>query len=333
MAEQIWQTCRNEGELRARDRLHEVLSALPKHRQRTVLNKIDKIIRREKRALASEEREVKRKMDILTAIRPELDHLGDWCDAPFILERPIGTCVHHAMQAISDGKIYLLSADTDYNFEAFSEALDASNCFVVEHDWAKAFSNAGEYSEGEIRLPYDVCSFDFKISGRRVIALMTTDPDSDDILMQILVRGAEFWLIDDDVSRHQNGKWEPIGSGRSASKNMFQGLTEFIGDQVRAIAVALDAQVAQSDPVRVSEKLVKARQRNGSVPPKSFHIVSLANRSRCASVASGEDSLTRKVRLHFRRGHWRHYEDHKTWIRWMLVGDPDLGFVDKNYRL
>jgi hypothetical protein len=33
------------------------------------------------------------------------------------------------------------------------------------------------------------------------------------------------------------------------------------------------------------------------------------------------------------RGHWRHYERHKTWIKWTLVGDPDLGFVDKHYRL
>lgn len=37
--------------------------------------------------------------------------------------------------------------------------------------------------------------------------------------------------------------------------------------------------------------------------------------------------------MHFRRGHWRHYQDHRTWIKWCLVGDPDLGFVDKHYKL
>lgn len=37
--------------------------------------------------------------------------------------------------------------------------------------------------------------------------------------------------------------------------------------------------------------------------------------------------------LHFRRGHWRHYGEYKTWIKWMLVGDPELGFVDKMYKL
>ena len=38
-------------------------------------------------------------------------------------------------------------------------------------------------------------------------------------------------------------------------------------------------------------------------------------------------------RLHFVRGHWRRYEEHKTWIRWRLRGDPDLGFIDKSYRI
>jgi hypothetical protein len=30
---------------------------------------------------------------------------------------------------------------------------------------------------------------------------------------------------------------------------------------------------------------------------------------------------------------WRHFVSHKTWIKWTLVGDPDLGFIDKEYRL
>jgi hypothetical protein len=44
-------------------------------------------------------------------------------------------------------------------------------------------------------------------------------------------------------------------------------------------------------------------------------------------------STHRSPRLHFRRRHWRHFVNHKTWIKWTLVGDPDLGFIDKDYRL
>jgi hypothetical protein len=38
-------------------------------------------------------------------------------------------------------------------------------------------------------------------------------------------------------------------------------------------------------------------------------------------------------RLHFRRGHHRHYENYKLWIKWQLVGNPDIGFIDKDYKL
>jgi hypothetical protein len=39
-----------------------------------------------------------------------------------------------------------------------------------------------------------------------------------------------------------------------------------------------------------------------------------------------------RKRLHLRRGHWRHFATYRTWIKWMMVGNPDLGFVDKEYR-
>lgn len=41
-----------------------------------------------------------------------------------------------------------------------------------------------------------------------------------------------------------------------------------------------------------------------------------------------------KVRLHFRRGHWRDWlgVPKCVRVRWALVGDPALGFVDKHYR-
>ena len=42
--------------------------------------------------------------------------------------------------------------------------------------------------------------------------------------------------------------------------------------------------------------------------------------------------------LHWRRGHWRTLHrateaETKTWIRKCLVGDPERGYIAKNYRL
>lgn len=62
--------------------------------------------------------------------------------------------------------------------------------------------------------------------------------------------------------------------------------------------------------------------------------VRLARRTRASAFPAdhvGEER--RSPRLHFVRGHWRRYANHKTWLKWFLRGDPDLGFIDKHYRL
>lgn len=107
-------------------------------------------------------------------------------------------------------------------------------------------------------------------------------------------------------------------------------MLDVVSGQIKAACIALDAQVAEATTVREAH----SRSGGGSPQPlKAHHIVSLARRTaRPASLGDGSGSGRRK-RLHFRRGHWRHFEAHKTWIRWMLVGNPDLGFVEKEYRL
>lgn len=103
---------------------------------------------------------------------------------------------------------------------------------------------------------------------------------------------------------------------------------------IRAICVALEAEVAATEVVRTPHKLNHARERRGRQPIFSYHTVNLARRSRVERLpADADHEPAWRVRLHFRRGHWRHFENHKTWIKWMLVGDPDLGFVDKHYKL
>lgn len=75
------------------------------------------------------------------------------------------------------------------------------------------------------------------------------------------------------------------------------------------------------------------RERRGRLPLADYHVVMLAHRRRLEPLPRDPGAEVTRKRLHFRRGHWRHYANHKTWIKWMLVGDPDLGFVDKEYRL
>lgn len=106
----------------------------------------------------------------------------------------------------------------------------------------------------------------------------------------------------------------------------------FLWDQVRAICIALDAEVATHSVIRAPHKLNEKRSRDGKPPVSDYHVVDLARRHRVANPSGAVGGVGKK-RLHFRRGHWRHYETTKTWVRWCLVGNPDLGFIQKSYSL
>jgi hypothetical protein len=124
------------------------------------------------------------------------------------------------------------------------------------------------------------------------------------------------------------------------SREFESELPVFVARQLQAALIALDAAVALTTVTRQPEKLNRARQRRGQLPLYDYHVVSLANRTRPATLPDDPATLPeesagahRSPRLHFRRGHWRHFENFKTWINWTLVGDPDLGFIEKHYRL
>lgn len=187
--------------------------------------------------------------------------------------------------------------------------------FVVQHNWVEAFKNAGDYAEGSFNLPFERCAFELRISGKSVTVLAQQDEGCKPAYDYYAECG-DMWVSDDEE--------------KEAS-----AIPAFIlaREVIKAISVALDAEVATKTIVRASEKANRRRERDGKEPFYSYHVVSLAHRSRVANPLGGVGGATAQKRLHFRRGHWRHYEKFKTWIRWTLVGNPDLGFIDKEYRL
>lgn len=187
---------------------------------------------------------------------------------------------------------------------------DVQHTFVVQHNWAAAFEGA-QGIDDDFRLPYDFCSFEFRVNGRNVIALIAQD--SKERMFTSVVETREFWYA----------------YGTHHSKD--DPLVKFMWEQIRAICIALDAEVATSSVVRAPHKLNEKRERSGKPKLADFHVVDLTRRHRVAGQ-SGSGTGGKK-RLHFRRGHWRHFETTKTWIKWCLVGDPDLGFIQKHYSL
>jgi len=184
--------------------------------------------------------------------------------------------------------------------------------FVVRHDWQAAIGPALDDVGSDFRLPFPHCGFEFRINGRTFIncAMQTDDGE---------LACCGFVEVD--------GRWICVGNeGRDAEPS------RFAWGQIMAICVALDADVAAHEVVRAPVKLNEKRERKGLTRVADHRVVDLARRHRTTPLKT-DDSPKSRRRLHFRRGHWRHYEDHKTWIKWTLVGDPDLGFIDHHYTL
>jgi hypothetical protein len=194
--------------------------------------------------------------------------------------------------------------------------------FLVQHDWAKAFDKA-EGLDGEVPLPFEMCAFEFQISGRRLIVMCLANYAA----IFVELTGSHYWYagridtLDDMATRVTD---EP---------GTFSMLGIHLARNIRSICIALDAEVAVTEVIRAPHRLNHQREKQGKKPVLDHHVVNLARRSRVEPLPSAGDREARwHPRLHFRRGHWRHFEDHKTWVRWCLVGDPDLGFIDKEYR-
>ena len=204
----------------------------------------------------------------------------------------------------------------------------------MTHNWAGAFAGDRDFDDrgSEFRLPAPNCCFGFCVSGRHVLALISEQAISADGSLAPFDGTDRFWLGIELKTRN----WQFVGLGPKRDPNARHGearLFAFILKNIKAACIALEAEIAETEVVRAPHKLNRARIKRGKLPLSDYHIINLAHRSRVAPLLDRETTERNDPRLHFRRGHWRHFVSHKTWIKWTLVGDPDLGFIDKEYRL
>jgi hypothetical protein len=208
-------------------------------------------------------------------------------------------------------------------------------CFLIEHDWMAAFANATDLDDGEFPLPFDCTAFEFRVSDHHVIVWMTRDTSA------TFVEWGDTWILPSlCYQRDKNGfpldmAKERLRLEKADWLDCSITLHLYLFNQIRAACIALDAAVATHELVRAPEKLNRKRLGKGAPPISDYHVIRLARRERATPLPVDlvDSEKRRSPRLHFARGHWRHYETHKTWIKWQLRGDPDLGFINKHYRL
>jgi hypothetical protein len=192
--------------------------------------------------------------------------------------------------------------------------------FLIEHDWAGAFKGNDEFNDdSEFHLPAPVCHFEFAVSGKRVISAFS------DIENMV----PAFWIKND-----KQNLWLKDNAFASTpeARDGVTALRLLLWRNVAAACISLDAKIAVHAVTRAPYRLNAARERRGKLPFNDYHVIKLARREGADRLPAAE-STHNSPRFHFRRGHYRHFVGHKTWINWTLVGDPDLGFIEKTYRL
>lgn len=260
----------------------------------------------------------------------------DWMTLPPRLERADGSMLHKLSDAIAGLRVDI-PVDPDIErmrgmVDALRTLTDGAESFVIAHDWGGVLADAEDADGGELALPYEKVAFEFVLSGRRVICLVSEAGG-----LIIAQTDSDHWFLF-SLFAFDGVSFTPSAQTGGTDPDEDAGITatiDFILRNVRAVLIMLDAQVAETEVVRAPHKLNRARERRGKLPISDYHVVTLKRAGRPRPLAAPFDpdrTITRK-RLHFRRSHWRYYENHKTRIQWMLVGNPDLGFIDKEYRL
>lgn len=260
-------------------------------------------------------RDAKRRKAYLERLSTAVDRFTAFVTTPAKMERPTASVWQRALNAARGGNA--VGSDVEKFLACRPEA---AMPFVVEHDWSAAIKHAENFEDGEYEYPYDAVVFEFCFSGHPVLLAHI------DGQRFSLVRLGDIWLISslDDLDTYARQKDE--------ERFDLNDVSEVMDRQIRAVCIALDADVAIAEQIREPSNGRDPVTRE-PLPPHSYHVVRLANRRRALPLTADDDHNGTRHRLHFVRGHWRHYETRKTWIKWHLRGDPDLGFIDKHYRL
>lgn len=258
-------------------------------------------------------------MDAAVAKRHYRAHLADViARAEYRLEAPTKT------------RMWELRAQAqEFNLTS-AEAVDlAGPVILVKHDWHAVCSLIDGYDATAFQFPFDHFNVELRI-GTVTAVVSLWDRSGDETQF-----GCVFAAERDDsftpITAFSVADGIPILDHANLRREPWMGrLAKLALDQVRAMSVLLESDLAEASEIIAPAKLQKARAKRGTPPINSYLELALKRHSKSLSQQIAYQGV---VRCHFRRGHWMHVGDRKVWRKWTIVGNPDLGFVDKTYVL
>lgn len=265
--------------------------------------------------------------------------LRKWAQGPLVLERPTGASLHH----LSD-----YDARQGMAQDAVRSWFKDCQVVLVENDWGAAVPEM----EGEWRVPFEFISWEFRISGVRVLAFTESDKEPN---VMWCCYGADGHWVCDDYQYELGCPSLPRGiMQKNVDAKEFRRVAKMCYDTIRASCIMLDAQVAHHQHVAAPPKLVERRAREGRAPLRDHYVVRLlhaesrAYNQRARSGGAGTSGPRAPQRGHWRKATWVHYDDpdsgqvqyandggfvvSKTWRRWHFAGNPN-DIIHKEYRL
>jgi len=267
---------------------------------------------------------------------------------PFTLSRPQVSRAHKFFEVLRECAAYHVKNSSDLA-SAWVELVDRVKhpdlaVVLIEHDWTAAVDlNPDDYktdaSAIEFRLPSANCLFEFTLNGTHVVWWRSRD-----LVVYSSKTGDGYFTTlfpydGDPDSEHFGVNFcdpqnlnEP-GSFINATNESRNALIKFLDRQVASACIVLDAEVAYKEVIRAPHKLNATRSKKGRLPLLSYHVIKLTKQKHALPAEKDAGASSRRHRMHFVRGHWRHFEQHKTWVKWHVRGNPDLGRIEKEYRL
>lgn len=277
----------------------------------------------------------------LSAARNEINWI---IDNPLTIGRVNESAVYKLEEAGRAKKVLFVTLEDGDDVPddiAKNFSLKNATKFLIQHDWASAFQSAeGFQGSYEFQMPSEHCTFEGRISGRRFIVEYTDATGHQD---QLGVPNTVFLWIETEagwsllhVHMFTGYSFVPIKPDReNIIPSGLSKVVEFLFSQIKAASIALEAEVAVREIVRAPHKLNRAREKSGKLPLYDYHVINLANRKRVTALPPEyeSDEKRRSPRWHFVRPHYRHFQNHKVWVLAYFRGDPDLGIIEKHYRL
>lgn len=245
------------------------------------------------------------------------------------LTRPETSRLHQAIEAWPNSDLRRVWAD--------------AQVILVDYDAYRLMAEKVEMTDGDeaAPLPFGTTAFEFIVDGNPAIVVRAFNAKANAHELSIARRLIDNWTLVTWIWR--DGNW--VHSARSTYEaQAFSSTTaqairdawlDFALNQTDAVCWLIDVHLFDLSRTPGPEKLNAQRVRKGRLPLYDFHTLTLRGREDRTAVGAGGDGG--QLRLHIRRGHTHTFHTKagpkRQWVKSMWVGNPDLGFVDKQYRL